>query len=390
MVLRAARYLVTHGPATGQERWEEASGLSPSTLAVTIAALVAAGGIARERGDPATAAFLEGHADFLEAHVDGWTVTTHGTLLPGVPRHYIRIRPVDPLAAVPNSAPDGQLLALANQPPGGRSEYPADEVVDAGFLELVRYGIRQPDEPLIVDSLKVVDAVLKAETPCGPTWRRYNHDGYGDPGDGTPFVDSGVGHGWPILTGERGHYELARGGDPRPYLRALEQFANPTGMLTEQVWDLPDRPSLHLLLGRPTEAAMPLVWAHAEYLKLLRSVRDRRVFDRFDALTQRYAPLHRAGLPVREIWQSNYRPTRVPAGRPLRIQAEEAFRLHWSLDGGRTTQETASQGTAAGVQFVDVPTLPAVGGTLAFTLFWTARAEWEGHEYLGHRGSPRA
>jgi len=37
--------------------------------------------------------------------------------------------------------------------------FPAKEVVDAGFLELVRRGIRKRDDPVIVDSLKVVDRV---------------------------------------------------------------------------------------------------------------------------------------------------------------------------------------------------------------------------------------
>lgn len=328
-----------------------------------------------------TAAFLEEHADFLEAHLDGWTVTNEGTLLPGVPRHYLRILPADPAALVPPGGPDDQVLTLANQAPGARTEFPAKEIVDPGFLELVRYGVRQPDEPLIVDSLKVVDAVLKAPTPYGPTWRRYNHDGYGDPGDGTPFVDWGVGHGWPVLTGERGHYELARGADPRPFLRALEEFANPTGMLTEQVWDLPDRPALHERLGRPTEAAMPLCWAHAEYLKLLRSVRDRRVFDRFDAVARRYDPARRTALPVREIWQWNYRPARVPSGRPLRIQADAPFRLHWTIDGWRTSEDTDATATAAGICFVDLPKLPPVGGTVTFTFWWSAGAQWEGQDY---------
>lgn len=381
MVLRAARFLVERGPVTGQERWEEASGLSPSTLAVTITALIASGGLARERGDPTTARFLEEHADFLESHLDHWTVTHDGTLLPGVPRHYVRILPADPMAPVPPDGPDDQSLRLANQAPGARDEFPAKEIVDPGFLELVRYGIRHADEPLIVDSLKVVDAILKADTPYGPTWRRYNHDGYGDPGDGTPFVDWGVGHGWPILTGERGHYELARGGDPRPFLRAMEKFAIPTGLLTEQVWDLPDRPALHLFLGRPTEAAMPLAWAHAEYLKLLRSVRDRRVFDRFDAVAQRYAPMHRAALPAREIWQWNHRPTRLPPGRSLRVQAPEPFRLHWSIDDWATTYDTDAIVTATGFCFVDLPAMPPVGSRLLFTMFWTARGQWEGEDH---------
>ncbi|MBP2687715.1 MAG: glycoside hydrolase 15-related [Deltaproteobacteria bacterium] len=237
MVMGAARYLILHGPATQQERWEEAAGYSPSTIASNIAALVCAASFARERGDGATAAFLEEYADFLECHVEAWMVTTAGTLVPGIRRHYIRILPVDVNDPFPPEDPNLGLLALANRPPGSRWRFPAKEIVDGGFLELVRYGIRKADDPLIVDSLRVLDAVLKVDTPVGPCWRRYNHDGYGQREDGGPFVAYGKGRAWPLLTGERGHYELAAGRSPGPYLRAMEGFASPTGLLPEQVWD---------------------------------------------------------------------------------------------------------------------------------------------------------
>jgi glucoamylase len=381
MVLSAARFLVLNGPATGQERWEEASGFSPSTLAASIASLVVAGGMARERDDLVTAQFLEEHADFLESHLEAWTVVEGSHLVPGVNRHFLRILPADPLGPRPPAPADGQLLRLANQAPGAPTDFPAREIVDAGFLELVRYGIRRADDPLVIDSVKVVDALLKVETPYGPAWRRYNHDGYGDPGDGSPFLEWGVGHAWPILTGERGHYELARGADPKPYLRAIEKFAIPTGLLTEQVWDLPDRPALHLHLGRPTEAAMPLNWAHAEYLKLLRSARDGRVFDRFEAVAARYDPSHRARRLQRETWQWNYQPSEVPEGRPIRIQAGEPFRLHWSIDEWATVHDTDAISTGVGCSFLDAPELPRAGAALVFTFWWTARGAWEGRDY---------
>src|SRR4029453_8719457 len=177
MVLRAARYLGEQGPATPQERWEENSGYSPSTLASNIAALVCAACFARERGDESTAAFLERYADFLECHVERWTVTTAGTLVPGVARHCIRIRPVDPDDSEPDEDPDRGFVPIRNRPPGAPAWFPAKEIVDAGFLELVRYGIRSAGDPLIEDSLRVVDAMLRVETPVGPCWRRYNHDG---------------------------------------------------------------------------------------------------------------------------------------------------------------------------------------------------------------------
>ena len=146
------------------------------------------------------------------------------------------------------------------------------------------------------DSLRVVDAVLRVETPAGPTWRRYNHDGYGQGPGGEPYTGSGQGRGWPLLTGERGHYELAAGRSPRPYLRAMEVFANGAGLLPEQVWDeRTDRPEAGLFLGRPTGSAMPLMWAHAEYIRLLRSTHDGVVFDRISAVADRYLRGARAG-----------------------------------------------------------------------------------------------
>lgn len=288
MVLRAAAFLIRNGPATEQERWEEASGYSPSTLASNIAALVAAACFCREHGDPVTAGFLEQYADFLECHLEPWMVTTQGTLLAEVPRHFIRILPVDVWDSDPLEDPNRGMLGIANRPPQTERQFPAKDIVDAGFLELVRYGIRRPDDPMILDSLRVVDAVLKVDTPFGPCWRRYNHDGYGQRDNGDAYVWWGRGRAWPLLTGERGHYELAAGNNVQNFLRALEKFASPTGMLTEQVWDSQDALEAHMCLGRPTGAAMPLMWAHAEYIKLLRSKHDGQVFDLIPEVAERY------------------------------------------------------------------------------------------------------
>jgi GH15 family glucan-1,4-alpha-glucosidase len=101
--------------------------------------------------------------------------------------------------------------------------------VDAGFLQLVRYGILPADDPLVVESLKVVDATLKTETPAGPCWRRYNHDGYGQRGDGSPYIGWGTGRSWPLLTGERAHYELAAGRAP-PIPTLGFRAGQPTGV----------------------------------------------------------------------------------------------------------------------------------------------------------------
>ena len=243
---------------------------------------------ARERGQEATAQYLEEYADFLESHIESWTVTTEGSLVPGIRRHFIRIHPADADDPQPDEDANHGILELRNQPPRAPIAYPAKEIVDAGFLELVRYGIRNPGDPLIEDSLHVVDAVLKVDTPFGPCWRRYNHDGYGQREDGGPFQGWGYGHAWPLLTGERGHYELAAGRDVQPYIRAMERFASSTKLLPEQVWALPDLPNAHMVCGRPTGGAMPLVWAHAEYIKLVRSATDGQVFDIIPEVADRY------------------------------------------------------------------------------------------------------
>ena len=117
------------------------------------------------------------------------------------------------------------------------TSFEAREIIDAGFLELVRYGVRRADDPLIIDSLKVVDAVLKRDLPQGPCWLRYNHDGYGQRTDGGPFLGWGQGRAWPLLTGERAHYELAAGHDITLAHRHLRALRHRGQMLPEQVWD---------------------------------------------------------------------------------------------------------------------------------------------------------
>ena len=380
MVLRAAGYLVREGPVTPQERWEENGGYSPSTLASNIAALTCAAAFARERHDEPTAAFLERYADFLECHVVAWTVTTDGSLVAGLQRHFIRIRPVDPNDPEADEDPDRGVLTIRNRPPGERADFPAKAVIDAGFLELVRYGIVKAGDTVVEDSLRVVDATLKVETPVGPCWRRYNHDGYGQRDDGGPFVGWGRGRAWPLLTGERGHYELAAGRDIGPYLRAMEGFASAGGLLPEQVWDAPDRPEARMRLGKPTGAAMPLMWAHAEYVKLLRSAFDGRVFDRIPAVVERYQGVRRP--PPIEVWSFKRRARTVCPGATLRIQAGAAFRLRWTLDEWAVVTDTTSTSTVVGADFVDIPIAAEQVAPIRFTFFWLQAGRWEGRDFV--------
>jgi len=365
LIAPAVRYLIEHGPVTQQERWEESSGFSPSTLAAVIAALICAAHVARSRGDTLIAQFIEEYADFLESHIETWTVTTQGSLVPGIPRHYIRILPVEKGETTPLENPDSGTITIANTPPGQQYEFPAKDVVDAGFLELVRYGIRKAGDPLMEDSLRVVDAVLKVETPWGPCWRRYNHDGYGPHADGKPYTGWGVGRAWPLLTGERAHYELAAGREVRGLIAAMENFATSSGMLPEQIWDQPDIPAAHMYFAKPCGAAMPLMWAHAEYIKLLRSVRDNKVFDLLPPVAERY--LENKGRKDLEVWKSMRRVAEIAAGKVLRIVLAGDFRVRWSMDGGQCNQESASTHSGIGLSYVDIATRPGPSGVVRFT-----------------------
>jgi glucoamylase len=379
----AAGFLVRYAPITQQERWEENAGYSPSTLAAVIAALVCAADLARAHQAPELGAYLEDYADWIESHLDEWTTTGDGILLPEVKRHYMRLRP--PCAGEPfhnPNIPPGHMV-LANREPGERTDFEAREIVDAGFLELVRYGIRRADDPLIVDSLKVVDHVLKIETPYGPCWRRYNHDGYGQRKDGGPYIGYGQGRAWPLLGGERGHYELAAGRDATPFITALERFSSKGGMLPEQVWDHDDLPQMGMFKGKSAGSAQPLVWAHSEYLKLLRSVVDGQVFDCISCVKERYgvAPGTRKFKSMVEIFQTSRPVAALSAGKALRIADTARFKVLYTTDGWKTSTTKESRPVGYAGFFADIPTAEGQEGTIEFTFYWPGQDKWLGRNF---------
>jgi glucoamylase len=219
--------------------------------------------------------------------------------------------------------------------------------------------------------------VLKHDLPQGPGWRRYNHDGYGQKDDGSAFDGTGVGRCWPILTGERGHYELAGGRDPKPFIAAIENFSNQGGMLTEQLWDGPDLPDRHMKRGCPTGAAMPLCWSHAEYVSLVRSRHDGVCFDRVESAFRRYVL---NPLPSRyEIWSLRYPVQRVYRGKILRIILAAPATIVWSTnDWARTDRLDVTHETELNLWYADFATAewPHVS-VLAFTFFWHRDQRWE-------------
>ncbi len=380
MVRHAARYIVLNGPVTGQDRWEEDGGYSPFTLAVEIAGLVVAADVAARLDHAEDAAYLLETADLWNSAVERWCFARDTTLSKalGIAGYYVRIAP--PESADAPSPLEG-FVPIKNRPIADALRE-ATAIVSPDALALVRFGLRAPDDPRIRDTIVAVDHILKVELPQGPLWHRYNEDGYGEHADGAPFDGTGIGRAWPLLAGERAHYELARGDarEARRLLAALEGSGNDGGLIPEQVWDTDDIPAHELVRGRPSGSAMPLVWAHGEHVKLLRSLRDGRVFDTPPQVVRRYAEMETGSRLA--VWRFSNVATTLVDGKVLRIEVMAPARVHWTTDAWADTRDTDTRPTRFGLHVADLDTahLPA-GAVLSFTFFWPEAGHWEGRDF---------
>lgn len=378
MLRQAAAYIVRNGPVTGQDRWEEDGGYAPFTLAVEIAGLLAAADFADRLGEHKEAIFLRETADLWNSQVERWIYAT-GTPLArklGLEGHYVRIAPADG-----PTVPIEGYVAIKNRPPSA-SLQPASVTVSPDALALVRFGLRAPDDPRILNTVRVIDDLLKVDLPSGPCWRRYNGDGYGEHDDGAPFDGTGTGRPWPLLTGERAHYELAATNRARAFalLGAMEGFASEGQLIPEQVWDGPDLPERELYRGRPSGSAMPLAWAHAEHVKLIRSLADGRVFDMPPQPRERYQVQRTQSRHA--MWRFNHKCRHLPLGHVLRIELPAAGLVHWSIDGWRTVDDTETIDSGLGIHYADLDTAGlAKGREVVFTILWRSENRWEGMNY---------
>lgn len=338
MSRRALAFLIREGPASPQDRWEEDAGVNPYTLAVCIAALVAGAELLPE-AERALPLLI---ADFWNTRLEDWCVA-RGSVLDtahGIAAHYVREAPTEILAC-PTALNRHLVIKNRLDEPG----LDAAAQIGVDFLQLVRLGLRRADDPLILDTLKLVDALLKTDTPSGPVWHRYNGDGYGEHADGSAFDGAGQGRGWPLLVGERGHHALALGEDPLPYLTAMNAMAGVGGLLPEQVWDAAPLPERGLLPGRPSGSAMPLAWAHAEFIKLAASHALGRVCDRPEAVWQRYAGSVGNIRPeaVTWVWMPGAPINSLVAGRALLILLPHPAMLHLGFDGWQHSRDLPTQ-----------------------------------------------
>jgi glucoamylase len=345
MVRPAAQFLIREGPLTQLDRWEDLGGLSPSTLAACIAALIVAGEFAHEAGEHVAAGHLRAVADYWNDRVETWC-----------------------------STPAGQYVRLAGDP----DVRPTVGAVAPEFLELVRYGLRRPKDERILRSLQGVDGTLKVTLPAGPSWRRYAGDLYGEKDDGSPWDGAGRGRAWPVLTGERARHFFSMGLPAAEIVRSLEGFAGPGLMLPEQVWDAADIPAKGLYFGRATGSASPLGWAHAEYLELLVTIALAGFPDIVLPARRRYT--EGAAHEPAFVWTHRHQITRLAPGRRLRVQLPRPGSVHYSFDDWKTFGEVEAIDTTLGVWVAEVPSNKLAAGT---TFAWTAHymTGWEGKNY---------
>jgi glucoamylase len=376
LVRRAASFLVMNGPVTQQDRWEEDGGYSPFTLAAEIAALLAAADLADLVGEKQIGEFLRETADCWNDNVERWVYAVGTDLAKQmeVEGYYIRIAPPE---ADGSASPSQGFVPIKNRP-DGQNRIPTAQVISPDYLALVRFGLRAPDDPRIVNTIKVIDTLLRARLPQGPCWYRYNGDGYGEHEDGRPFDGTGVGRPWPLLAGERAHYELAAGhrDAAEALLGVMEgSTAGSSRLIPEQIWDGATIEEYELFPGKPTGSACPLVWAHAEYVKLRRSLRDGKVFDQPPQTAQRYL----IDKTTSDIfpWRFNNKARSIPCGKNLRIAVLASARVHWSLDNWASASDVQTADTGLELHYVDLPTSKLqVGRQIVFTFLWSD-GHWE-------------
>lgn len=368
MIRNAIGFIVRSGPMTDQDRWEENAGASPFTLTVAICALVASADyFAPEERD-----YLLSLADCWNERIESWTFSTDGHLVRdlALPGYYVRLSP---------RPSEGGLTGLITRRNVHHGETPAGDLIGLEFLYLVRAGLRRADDPRIRDTVRLVDQLLRVETPSGPSYYRYNGDGYGEHADGTPFDGVGVGRPWPLLTGERGHFEALAGGDASTYLDAMIRMVGHGGLLPEQIWDGAPLPDHNLFPGKPTGSAMPLVWAHAEFIKLLSLSHTGRPAELLTAIEDRYGG--KSPLAACWHWRETSPFTSINSGKSLSIEGSTPFTLHFGFDGWLGATNRAATANGLGIyQVVLSRDDLANHNALDFT-FQAADGTWQGIDF---------
>lgn len=361
----ATCFLLQHGPVTEQGRWEGIPGYSPYTMATEVAALLAAADFADRDAQPERAEFLRQTADAWSDAIEELTYVEDTPLARkyGVRGYYVRMTPPERIRL--RDSANSRIWMPNHKPPRNRRR--AIDIIAPGALALVRFGLRAPDDPRILDTVKLIDATLKRQMTTGPGWIRSTDDGYGENADGSPYDGFGIGRCWPLLAGERGMYEIAAGhGDyALELLKTMARQTSECGMIPEQVWDAADVPERFLFNGHPTGSGMPLAWAHAEYIKLLRSLHSGQPWDRVPQTQYRYQ--HQGIHASFQIWTPKQPRGWLTRGKDLRVDLTIPGRIHWSAGRSHGGLDTIDSGF--GVHYAMLPTAKlAAGATIRVTI----------------------
>lgn len=381
VVKNALSFILQNGPYTMQDRWEEESGFTPFTMATQIAALLSGAFLAVKNKEEELAAFCIETSDYWNQKIEYWTYVTDTSLSKktGVEGYYIRINPYD------QKGDDikNKTIRLKNHT-GSEGDILLGELVSVDALALVRFGLRDAHDPKILNTIKVIDATLKTDTPTGPCWHRYVKDGYGENAKGDPYSGTGIGRAWPLLTGERAHYEICAGNfdKAKMLLRTMETFAN-NSLFPEQVWDTKAIPGEGLFPGRPTGSAMPLTWAHAEYLKLCSSIKHRRLADLPGFTRDRY--IENNNQSNFEVWSTNRPIENMNIDKQLRIQLPHPALVHFTEDDWKTSKDLRTKDIGIGIHFVDIIPANAHSHEIKFTFYWPEESRWEQKDYTVYR-----
>ncbi|MGI8950841.1 MAG: glycoside hydrolase family 15 protein [Chitinophagaceae bacterium] len=378
-IKKAIAYLIINGPYTQQDRWEEEKGFSPYTIAAEVAGLLAAADLAEINNEKKLATYCRETADYWNDNIETWTYVTDTNLAKemGVDGYYIRINPYYNIAATELG---DQYIYLKNHE-NDEGKTLINELICVDALALVRFGLRAANDPKILNTIKLIDAKLKVDTPGGPCWHRYNNDGYGEDENGNPYTGVGIGRAWPLLTGERAHYEIAANNidGAKNLLKAMDAFTN-HGLLPEQIWDTDDIPEKGLFFGKHTGSAMPLTWAHAEYIKLCASIRDKKVFDMPPQTQERY--LKQKITSPYKIWRFNNQVKTISSKKTLRIEVAEEAVIHWTDDNWQTIKEVPATDKSIGIFVADLHIENEKGNHIEFTFYWTKASKWEGTNFV--------
>ncbi len=377
-IKKAISFLIKNGPYTKQDRWEEEKGYSPFTIAVSIAGLLAGADLAEVNNEKKLAIYCRETADFWNDSIETWTYVTGTSLAKkyDVEGYYIRINPYRHISA--DELGDREIDLKNHNNGNGKTKL--TDLISVDALALVRFGLRAADDPKILNTIKVIDAMLKVDTPNGACWHRYNNDGYGEHENGDAYDGTGIGRAWPLLTGERAHYEVAAGNiaEAKKLLKAMDAFSN-NGFLSEQIWDTEDIPEKELFFGQHSGSAMPLTWAHAEYVKLCASIGEKKVFDMPPQTQERY--IKQNTKPGFQLWRFGHQLETLSAGKTLRIQSMVKATVHWTCDDWETKNIIETKDIGIGIFVADIKSEKEEAKKIEFTFYWDEADKWENENY---------